>query len=118
MELVTGFLSKIAPWIGILPLAFFSFIPAFYLFSSARPRIKRVPVVCPESGKQLKVRLRINIFLSPKKVGKGLNVVSCPSFSGKTIACTKECVFGAKAQQTHRTAGKRYAAKNSILVLP
>lgn len=38
METTTWFLSEMAPWIGILPLVLFSFIPAFYLLS---PRDRR-----------------------------------------------------------------------------
>ncbi|NKE72652.1 hypothetical protein [Candidatus Manganitrophus noduliformans] len=118
METMTWFLSEMAPWIGILPLALFSFIPAIYLLSSARPQVKRVQVVCPQSGKRIKVRLKINLFRNPNKTGKGLDIVSCSNYSGAAVDCAKECLFDARAQQAFRRAGRRHAAKNSIIVLP
>lgn len=116
MESVNWFGSAIIPWIGMLSIGVFVLIMAAYFSSAARPLLKRVPITCPESGNPLKVLMRINIFREAQKVGKGLDVVSCPRFSREEITCSKGCVFDGRAQQTHRTAGERHIEKNTLVV--
>ncbi len=116
MESVIWLTSAIGPWIGILTFGAFALIPTVYFLSSARPPRKSVRVVCPESGEPLKVLMRINIFRNPRKVGKGLDVVSCPHFSQEEITCSKECVFNSRAQQIHRRAGERHIEKTAMVV--
>lgn len=116
MESLTWLLSILSPWLGILSLGVFALIPTVYLLSSARPPVKRVQVRCPETGEPLKVHLKINIFRDPLKAGKGLDITSCPQFSGEEILCSKGCIFTAKAQQIHQTAGKRHVEKTAMVV--
>lgn len=111
MEFMIWLTSAAAPWIGVLSLAVFALIPAVYFFSSARPMMKRVRVTCPETGGALKIRLGINLFRDPRKIGKGLDVVGCPHFSGEEVTCSKGCLLTCRVQQLHRIAGQRHAQK-------
>jgi hypothetical protein len=109
--------SAIVPWIGILPVGLFFLMMVSYSLSTARPLLKRVPVVCPETGESLKVLMKVNIFRNPRKIAKGLDVVSCPHFSDGEIICAKGCVLEGKAQQIHRAAAERHIEKTSVLAL-
>lgn len=118
MEFVMGLTSAAAPWIGWASLAVFSLIALTYLASCARYPIKELRVTCPENGKQLRTRLRVNIFKNPRKIAKGLDVVSCPRFSDKEVACSKECLFTHKVQEFHRMALREHIKESRALTLP
>lgn len=117
MDSAVWLFSAMTPWIPVLFIGVFFLIMTIYLFSSARPPVKRVHVVCPEAGKEYTVRMKINIFRNPFKIGKGLDVLSCPDFDGKEITCSKGCVFAERAQRIHRTMGERHNEKNGSMVL-
>ncbi|MBI3804685.1 MAG: hypothetical protein HY282_13085 [Nitrospirae bacterium] len=115
MEFAIWSASTVGPWIGLLSIGVLALIPTVYWLSSARSMVKRVKVICPESGKGMKVRLGINIFRNPQKIGKGLDVVRCPHFDGE-VTCSKGCLLTARAQQVHRMESERHE-KNSTMAL-
>ena len=113
MESVMWLTSALSHWIGILSLGVFALVPAVYFYSSSKSPVKRVPVACPETGEQIKILMKVNIFRNPQKIGKGLDVVSCPHFSREEITCSKGCVLESRAQQIHRMDGERHIEKTA-----
>ena len=118
MEFLMGFTSAAVPWIGWASVAAFALIALTYLASGAQASIKELRVTCPESKKQLRASLKINIFKDPMKIGKGLDVIGCPLFSQKEVTCSKECLLTHKAQEFHRVALREHIRENRILALP
>ncbi|MDC4227563.1 MAG: hypothetical protein MPW15_25890 [Candidatus Manganitrophus sp.] len=116
MEFATWLGSVMVPWIGILPIGLFFLMMISYSFSTARPLLKKVPVICPETGEPLKVLMKFNIFRNPQKIGKGLDVIHCPHFSGGEAVCSKECLLENQAQQIHRTAAEKHIEKTTMVV--
>lgn len=116
MESVAWLTSALSPWIGFLSVGVFALIPAVYFLSVTRPARKRVAVICPETGDPLRVGMEINIFRNPRKIGKGLDVVSCPLFCSEEILCSKECLLESRPQQIHRRALERHVKKTAMVV--
>lgn len=115
MESVIWLTSALSQWIGILSLGLFALVPAVYFYSSSKSPVKRVRLACPETGEEIKVLMKVNIFRNPEKIGKGLDIVSCPLFCQEEIICSKECVLERKAQQIHRTAAERHIEKTAMV---
>lgn len=118
MEDLIWFTSMTAPWVELALLEVFILITVIYLASSAQPLIKELRVTCPESRKQLRALLRINIFRNPRKIGKGLDVIGCPPFAGKEVTCSKACLLTHKAQEFHQVVLKQHIEESHSLGVP
>lgn len=116
MESVMWLTSALAPWIGFLSVGIFALISTVYFLSAAKTPIKRVPVTCPETEEKIKVLMKVNIFRNPRKIGKGLDVVSCPLFCREEILCSKGCALESGPQQIHRMAAERHLEKTARVV--
>ena len=117
METAMDLISTKALWLEVLSLAVFFLMTVIYLFSSARPLVRIIRVVCPINEDEPRVRLKINIFKDPRKAEKGLDVVGCPHFSGEQIRCSKGCVHSARAQRIHQIETKQHVEKTRILAI-
>lgn len=116
MEAALWLISTKALWLEVLALAVFSLMTVVYLFSSARPPERMVRVACPFSHDKTPVHLKINIFRNPKKIGKDLDVVRCPHFSGGYIPCFKECIHTDRAQRIFQVETERHAEESRTLI--
>lgn len=116
MEWLIQLTSALSPWIGIFSVGVFALIPIVYFLSAAKTPIKRVPVICPETGDPLRVRMKINIFRTARKIGGGIDVAHCPRFSREEGICSKQCLLESRPQQIHRRALERHVKKTAIVV--
>jgi hypothetical protein len=118
MEHLIWLTSMAAPWVELAALGVFILITVIYLASSAQPLVKELRVTCPESRKQLRARLKINIFRNPRKIGKGLDVIGCPPFSEREVTCSKACLLTHKAQEFHQVVLAQHIEESRTLVAP
>lgn len=117
MESMTWLMPTVAPWVETLFLGVVVLIVVFYFIAAAQVSVKRIRVECPETGLPSKIRMKMNIFRDPRKIGKGVDIVGCQRFSGEEVTCSKGCLLTDKVQQLHRLEGRRHTKKNSILAL-